>query len=108
MKIVDNKKDDMDDKEKELKDKGEEGDKGEMADVNETDKNKAKEAKDDDKEGTTAKKEEENWFTMNNPSRVLKQQEKYIEWNMSARYLPVIKERKCGIVMVVDTMGDQP
>jgi len=53
------------------------------------------------------KEEEPSFVILSNPSRVLDKQRKFITY-IENRYTPVIKERKNGIVFLIDSKKGQP
>ncbi|CRH01261.1 26S proteasome regulatory subunit RPN2, putative [Plasmodium relictum] len=49
-----------------------------------------------------------NTVDMKNPCRVIKMQEKYIEYLTNSRYKPVLPTRKSGFIMLIDTTPTEP
>ncbi|SBT42057.1 26S proteasome regulatory subunit RPN2, putative (RPN2) [Plasmodium ovale wallikeri] len=45
---------------------------------------------------------------MKNPCRVIKMQEKYIEYQFNSRFKPIIPTRKSGFIMLLDTLPSEP
>lgn len=70
-----------------------------------------KKPEDKEKMDIEEKKQEEpqepSSFVMKNPSRVLDKQKKFIQY-IENRYQPIIKERKNGLVFLIDTKPGTP
>jgi len=59
-------------------------------------------------EGEEKKKEEPSFKILNNPARVLPKQQDFIQFLDDNRYIPLLKQRKRGIVFIKDSKPDQP
>ncbi|GAW82422.1 26S proteasome regulatory subunit RPN2 [Plasmodium gonderi] len=49
-----------------------------------------------------------NTVDMKNPCRVIKTQEKFIEYQANSRFKPILPSRKSGFIMLVDTTPSEP
>ncbi|ANQ10076.1 26S proteasome subunit [Plasmodium coatneyi] len=49
-----------------------------------------------------------NTVDMKNPCRVIKMQEKFIEYQANSRFKPILPSRKSGFIMLVDTTPSEP